>query len=202
MTRWASLLVAILAALSFARPAFAHKPSDSYLLLRAEDGGASGRWDIALRDLDDALGLDLDADGAVTWGELRAAAPRIEAYARASLRGSTVGGDCRLDFGKLAVIAHSDGAYAALPLSFACPGDAQRLRLHYELLFALDAQHRGVVRLADTAEAPILLTKTRRDVELELGGGRKGSLAAMVALGVDHILHGYDHLLFLLALLL
>ena len=39
------------------------------------------RWDIALRDLDVALDLDSDADGKLTWGEVRAAWPRIEGYA-------------------------------------------------------------------------------------------------------------------------
>jgi hypothetical protein len=29
-----------------------------------------GQWDIALRDLDFAIGLDTDADGEITWGEV------------------------------------------------------------------------------------------------------------------------------------
>jgi len=41
--------------------AFAHKPSDSYLTVHVDErGGLSGRWDIALRDLDFAIGLDAD----------------------------------------------------------------------------------------------------------------------------------------------
>src|SRR5271154_4409869 len=31
-----------------------------------------GQWDIALRDLDYAVGLDSDNDGTITWRELRA----------------------------------------------------------------------------------------------------------------------------------
>ena len=54
-------------------PAHAHKPSDSYLSLDASSGGerVSGQWDIAVRDLEHAIGVDRDGDGAVTWGELR-----------------------------------------------------------------------------------------------------------------------------------
>jgi hypothetical protein len=40
---------------------WAHKPSDSYLTLQAQGAAISGQWDIALRDLDYALGLDADA---------------------------------------------------------------------------------------------------------------------------------------------
>jgi hypothetical protein len=36
---------------------------------RGDAHGVTGRWDIALRDLDFALGLDADGDGEITWGE-------------------------------------------------------------------------------------------------------------------------------------
>lgn len=49
-------------------PAFAHKLSDSYLTLSVETNRIDGRWDIALRDLDYAIGLDADDDGQLTWG--------------------------------------------------------------------------------------------------------------------------------------
>jgi len=45
----------------------AHKPSDSYLSLKVEGDSVQGRWDIALRDLDYAIGLDANDDGAITW---------------------------------------------------------------------------------------------------------------------------------------
>jgi hypothetical protein len=57
---------------SAATPALAHKPSDSYLKVSARDDALEGQWDIALRDLDHAIGLDGNDDGSITWGELRA----------------------------------------------------------------------------------------------------------------------------------
>ncbi len=41
--------------------ALAHKPSDSYLTLQTTAGEIRGQWDIALRDLDYAIGLDAGA---------------------------------------------------------------------------------------------------------------------------------------------
>ncbi len=60
----AAALLGLLATL----PALAHKPSDSYLTLTLPDAGASfgGQWDIALRDLDFAIGLDSNGDGDIT----------------------------------------------------------------------------------------------------------------------------------------
>src|SRR5207248_9319541 len=65
-------LLALACVIFAARPAHAHKPSDSYLTLAVSGAAIDGRWDIALRDLDYAMGLDADGNGAITWAELRA----------------------------------------------------------------------------------------------------------------------------------
>ena len=67
-------------------PASAHKPSDSYLALSLAGDRLSGQWDIALRDLDYALGLDADGDGTITWGEVRSHERAIADYALPRLR--------------------------------------------------------------------------------------------------------------------
>ena len=71
---------------SAATPALAHKPSDSYLKISVQENVAEGQWDIALRDLDHAIGLDGNDDGSITWGELRARQDTIATYAISRLR--------------------------------------------------------------------------------------------------------------------
>ena len=73
----------VMGAMAFmALPALAHKASDAYLQVVPREDGVRVRWDIALRDLDAALSLDADGDRALTWGEVRTALPRIEAFVR------------------------------------------------------------------------------------------------------------------------
>jgi len=48
-------------------PVVAHKASDSYLVIDVQGAQVSGQWDIALRDIDFALGLDTDGNGEITW---------------------------------------------------------------------------------------------------------------------------------------
>lgn len=60
--------------------ASAHKASDAYLHLQGGAGVTSLRIDVALRDLDVALDLDSDGDGKLTWLEVRSAWPLIERY--------------------------------------------------------------------------------------------------------------------------
>src|SRR4051812_32671163 len=76
-TQSAALLLAIL---FLNGAALAHKPSDSYLTLNVEGDTINGQWDIALRDLDFAIGLDRNQDGAITWGEVKAKHAEIAAY--------------------------------------------------------------------------------------------------------------------------
>ena len=110
----------LLLALAIAAPAHAHKPSDSYLALRIEDARVAGQWDIALRDLDFAIGLDANGDGDITWGELRARHADVAAYALARLKLRSNGADCPLQAGEHQVDDHSDGAYAVLKFNADC----------------------------------------------------------------------------------
>jgi hypothetical protein len=183
--------------------AAAHKPSDSFLVVDLGAAPPTLRWDIALRDLEYAIGVDGDGDGAVTWGELRARHADIAAYALGRLDVEASGAACALTPGAQLVVDHSDGAYTVLPVTLECPaGGAMRLR--YRLFFDLDPSHRGLVRVRGPGgERAALLSPDRQT--LELGEAPPAPWAAFGEYwreGVWHIWIGFDHVLFLLALLL
>ncbi len=201
-----SLIVALLglAVLLGAAPAFAHKPSDSYLTVDAGDGTLGVRWDIALRDLDYAIGLDADGNGAVTWGELRARHADVERYAfdHLTLRGD--GAPCAFTRSELLTVEHSDGAYAVLRFR-ACAAVPRALDVDYRLLFDLDPQHRGLLHVQSRgAGRTAVFTAASPSLHAPLEGAQatRGSFASAVREGITHIWEGTDHLLFLLALLL
>ncbi len=135
------VVVAIVMAL--APSAWGHKPSDAHLQIAVTGEHLGGTLAVALRDLDGALDLDADGDGAITWGDALAAAPRIDAYARERL---TIDG-CTLAFGAGKLVDFSDGAYWAMPLSGECTSPPEVLVVKYALLFDIDAQHRGIVQV-------------------------------------------------------
>ena len=58
--------------------------SGEFALTRIDGPILHVQWSIALRDLDDAIGIDGDGDGAITWGELRSRFAAIDAYAAVS----------------------------------------------------------------------------------------------------------------------
>ena len=188
-----------------ATPALAHKPSDAYLTLRFDGGTLAGQWDVALRDLEHAIGLDADGDGAVTWGELadreralRSLCPEpLDDHRRTRPLPAVAGGAA----GRR---AHRR-CYAVLWFAAACPAGASGVAINYRLFADLDPLHRGLLRVEDgdvtrTAvlgpDAPNVAFARSAPADL------LGQALVYVQDGVGHIFLGYDHVLFLLTLLL
>ena len=184
----------------------AHKPSDSYLsITQADSGELSGRWDIALRDLDFALGLDADGDGAITWREVRAKHADIVAYALARL---AVRGDddqsCSVQAGAQQLDDHTDGTYTVIPLTITCARTPTQLSIAYTLFADLDPQHRGLLNLRARGLARSAVLDPQAGAQ-HFALGEANRLAQFVDYlreGVWHIWVGFDHILFLLSLLL
>lgn len=199
--RW---LNAVILALSMGSIAQAHKPSDSYLRLTGGDDVLTAQWDIALKDLEFLIGLDANQDGNITWGELKSRHDAIAAHALSRLRIIADGTECVIEMTELKVTDHSDGTYAVLELKTDAPGDAKILDIAYSLLFHVDPTHRGLV-LYDNGTTASTHVLSPNESHLELNTGESGlfrTFAAYVGEGVWHIWIGYDHILFLLSLLL
>jgi hypothetical protein len=199
----------------------AHKASDSYLQIAAAPGRLDVRWDIALRDLDVVLDLDSDADGKLTWGEVRAAWPRIEAYA---LQRLTIEGCPLVPVGR-GLERRNDGAYAVLELRSSCTLAATP-RISYGLFADVDPTHRGIAKIQRVGQEVVLsvlepsaaMAASASASPMAASGAATPSAAAGASAsaretprsgrfeflleGIRHILTGYDHVLFLLCLLL
>ena len=201
MMRWCIALALALAGLA---PAQAHKPSDSYLAITVADDKLSGQWDIALRDLDFALGLDADGNGDITWGEVRAKHSEIAAYALARLAVRGDGAACSIEAGAQLIDDHTDGAYTVLPLTLRCPNTPAQLAIDYTLFADLDPQHRGLLNLkalGSTRAAVLGPQAPTQRFELK-AVNRWVQFIDYAREGVWHIWIGFDHILFLLSLLL
>ncbi|RYF35543.1 MAG: HupE/UreJ family protein [Comamonadaceae bacterium] len=209
------LRLAFIAFALLALPAYAHKASDAYLQLQRIEGGVALRWDIALRDLDAVLELDRDGDQKLSWGEVKERLPDIRAYALAHLQLQR--GRCALaEASAPALERRVDGTYLVLQLQGQCAvGEA--LDVDYSLFREVDPTHRGLLRVdLGAPAAPLLrsLDPVAGVVTMGLAAKPGGvstpapaehSMAAGAAFfldGVHHILIGYDHILFLISLLL
>jgi len=183
--------------------AAAHKASTTYLQLRADGTELSGRWDIALRDLDYALGLDTDNDERLTWGELRQQRTRIADYALRRLAVLADEEPCALTVQDMLIADHSDGRYASLALAGHCPHAPLHLGIDYQLLFDLDALHRGLLSLEfHGSHGGLFGPQQRRLRFVSVDASRLQVFSQYLRAGLWHVWSGWDHMLFLAGLFL
>jgi len=201
--------LSLLFLLLLAGQAFAHKPSDSYLVINSNAGNAliEGRWDIALRDLQLVLPLDQNGDGDITWGELRRQQRNLDATVLPALTIEALHGTerhaCALNLTRLQAIDHVDGTYAALHWRGDCQRPPEQLAVGYSFLFDRDPSHHGLLRLeqGDTTLTAVFSNQHRNQLMGTDAGSQWQAFQGFIRQGVHHILIGYDHILFLLTLL-
>ena len=208
----------------------AHKASDAYLVLgeagvqAATPGTLRMQLSLALKDVDAALdGLDADNDRRLTWGEIKRATPDIVRWVSDEVSLQCAGRTLGVAWAFETLEQRSDGAYVRLGAPLVCPPSAS-LALDYRLLKDIDPTHRLLLSgtLGGKPFAAVLAPLGRPVIELRPAGsttpaaGQAGAAQAPRQLpqsgfatlvqffdeGVHHILTGYDHLAFLLALLL
>ena len=223
--RWLVLLAA-----GIFGQAHAHKASDAYFVLgeasvqAAVPGPLRMQLSLALKDVDAALdSLDADNDRRLTWGEIKSATPDIVRWVSGEVILRCAGQPLNIAWAFETLEQRSDGAYIRLGAPLACPSPAS-LELNYRLLKDIDPTHRLLLSgaLGGKPFATVLAPLGRPVIELRQAGsivaaaGQAGAVQAARQLpqsgiatlvqffdeGVHHILTGYDHLAFLLALLL
>lgn len=184
--------------------AFAHKPSDSYLTVKVKDSSISGQWDIALRDLDYAIGLDQNGNGELTWDEVRAKHTNITAYAMARLAFASNEINCPVSVDEHLIDDHTDGAYAVMRFSGNCHNAVETLNISYSLFADIDPQHRGLLNLQHDGISTTAIFGPDKPKQLfKLADTSKlRQFMDYVKDGIWHIWTGFDHILFLLSLLL
>jgi len=208
MTRamgWFAQGVAALCALCIlgAPRAESHESSTSYLRLEARaDGSLNGSLDVGALDLSWSVPLDADGDGRVLWREVEAVKPGIAALVADKLTVERGGRRCIFHVTDVLVTRHVGEPYLSLPFAGRCEA-AGLLGIRSDLFFGEDSGHRTLfdVRTASGPTAGFLAANVREWQQLQAPNPWT-TFAAFVVQGIWHVWTGYDHLAFLLSLLL
>lgn len=200
---------AILIASCLPIAAMPHTSSTAYLRIDAAEGrNVPIAWRISLRDLDSLLDLDANADGRLTWGEVEDRAHDITALAHRSLDIHQMHADCPLVLEPPRFARLEATGFVLLAGRASCPDAVSTVQLAYRFLADIDPSHRVLVSTPAAAQPLLLAPGVARDISV--AGNPIGNpdqhienrFVSMFAQGVTHILGGFDHLLFLVALLL
>jgi len=187
----------------------------------AVPGAAAGtvalQLSLALKDVDAAVDrLDADGDRRLTWGEIKQATPALAEWVGKGIEWRCGDAVLPVAWRFEALEQRTDGRYIRMAAAIDC-GPAQALALDYRLMQGIDPTHRLLVsgQLGGQPLAAVLAPdgRSRTDLRAVASGtaaqeasaaarGGPATLVHFIAEGVHHILEGYDHLAFLLALLL
>jgi HupE/UreJ protein len=187
-----------------AMAAQAHIASNGFLSAQVAGAHVTGSIEVAIRDVELAVGADANHDGRITWGELRGSEPQLIGYLQQHLQLAAQGRACRLTLQSLRVNDRVDGSYAWLALDAACPAEVRQLGIRYTVLADVDPSHRGLLTLAaGTATQTGVLggRPEMQDFAVHSPASGRAFLQYLQA-GIWHIWSGIDHLLFLISLLL
>lgn len=188
----------------FAAPrAHAHAQSTSFLIIDAVEGETVPvRWDLSVHDLIWSVFIDADYDGLATWQEVQAARAAIGAAAVAQITVSRGGAACTLRVGDLALASRAEQNFLSLAMLADCPR-AGRLAIGGPLFMSGDASQRVLLsahRGSETLTGVLSATAPAWAEPEKVSAW--ASFARFVGEGLWHVLIGYDHIAFVLLLLL
>ena len=145
--------------------------------------------------------IDPDRDGDLSAQELKAARAELDAALGQAIIIEGSGGACA---GSLTTLAAVEGNGVELRMRFDCPQSPASLQLRFGLFEHLSFGHRHLAHQTGMpADATAVLYETKASWQLaSVEHAPIGDNASVFGLGITHILTGYDHLVFLLGLIL
>src|SRR5581483_1152929 len=146
--------------------------------------------------------VDADADGELTSAELERAAGILSRWIDRGIVVRVPAGPCR---GRLerAIPTEQDGV--ELEAVYACPAPAASFSIRVNLFDDLSLGHRHLltaVAASQTVRTALYAAEPEVDLGPQAAAASASVAPSLFRLGVEHILTGYDHLLFLLAVVL
>lgn len=203
-------LCALTFCLFASQKSLAHGLGQSYIFFSFDDTKVSGRYEITISDLNQALSLELATDKSVTREDIE---PHFGAIRQYYLARTSIDIATGLAFDRFELSTYDPAQYLVLPFEFNnLPESPQYIDIRYEILFAKNPDHRGFVVVEHDWRTGTFGDETNIALAFSPGDPVKtldltsstvfSGFIEMLKLGIHHIWEGIDHVLFLLALLL
>lgn len=192
----------------------AHYPDETYIYLQVSEDVVTGHFDIPLLDLDRIYGLDADADGEISFDELAARYAEIAPDFQRSLTFLNTPDQAPISMMELApeTTMFADRAHLRFATSYAAPlpedllvrydGTLSQALPGHRVMLLLQSNYRTGL-LDNEAQISVFFGEGEEEQTVSLDGlSGLETFALFVKHGFYHILIGFDHIAFLIALLL
>lgn len=201
LVRYSIAISALLAALCLAPTASAHDFSTSYSKIRVEGSHVQIQFTLNLLDLHNGPKVDLNSDGAVSAEELDESIENIFAALKANYHVAAP------DAPQRTIVERYDfvtGNVVRLDLLYSFDHEVTDVKVSSTLHRITQADHRHLLQFGeddDTRQG--VIDANHPFIKIDVNGRSFFETAGdFVKLGIEHIFTGYDHLAFLVGLLL
>jgi hypothetical protein len=207
--RYSAAGLVFVVVLVYAPFALAHKTSYAYLNAVVAGDSLSGRLELSVRDFDFAFfdyafGPGADRGGKINLDQLHRHEKEIGALLLDKISIGPPGAPCGLNPGVIVLDSHAGEDYVVLPFSGICESLGAQLQVGYDLMFAIDPQHRAIIDVRRDGEnfSGVITPDTKVLQFVASGKNLRDTILAYIRQGAHHIWIGYDHILFVCSLLL
>lgn len=200
--------------LNFLNSAQAHQFSTAYLTTQNQTQNhqpkMTAEYRLAVRDLSLLVPLEMSENRQITWGAIKAQKGAIATLLTQEMQWTSGQTTCTMNSSRepLALDNIAGLPYLVMYLAVDC-GGASATALDYRVLQHVDSGHRLILSLHDASQPKsatrtwlIAPSVTTLDARESVSSPLAQTFKTYVKEGTHHILSGYDHLLFLLCLLL
>jgi len=194
----------------------AHAPQENYVWLNVEDSAISGRFELNIKDVNDKLGIDVDAAGETRDAGVKATAAAVQDYLRTNFSLVDSAGEIEYEFLEPGVFVEGN-AFLQYPF------ETTRLPVDNNLTVNNSVWVTPDYLKSDILHRSVLVMEHNKSLDKEFGEGNVATVFGPKKLsqeidlanpgtilewkdflyqGVLHIAIGWDHILFILVLLL
>jgi hypothetical protein len=154
-------------------------------------------------NLDQYIVLDTNDNGLISWKELRAKKNEIIEFVLPHLKVLSADKLCSKEVTNFNIHRRAHQSYIILQMKLSCELE-DKIDIYYDLFFDVDRAQKVFVQIKDkNSSQPMVISSRKRQITLNL---EKNSLfktfVNFLVEGIWHIWIGFDHILFLLMLLI
>ncbi len=192
--------------LLFSFNCYSHQLYESYLFFDLTPPNAPQlRWEVESNNLESVFDLDSNKNEIISWKELKKFKPQILNYLNPHFQLWMDSQKIDLHFDSFELERKDDQTFLILSQTLNPRNSVQSIRINYDLFFDMDPQQICMIRIQQKdKQAPVVetLKKNKRNINIELENfSITTSMLNFFIEGIWHIWMGWDHLLFLLMLI-
>jgi hypothetical protein len=154
-------------------------------------------------NLENHIHLDTNENGIISWKEIEVKQEKILRYVLPHIRISTDEGYCKKNLKSFSTKRRGHQTYIKLEIRLSCANPKNKVKVFYDLFFDEDKEQKAFLSIKEEGRSlPVVLSPRAREVVVAL---KNTSLfinfRSFIYEGVWHIWLGFDHILFLIMLL-